>query len=259
MPTTISRTRALGLATAVAFATLVPAASAQASSPVPAVAAAVSSSQRPAVKVTSAAKKVKLSKAVEKKIRAELKAAGVSAAKRDSLVAKLKAHKKWDAITSGKKPKTVKKYSSGGYRYVKGTFADGSIWLWRTTIHKKISTSAVTGSYSDCTTYVADHYHISGTGCDVRASTIGLFSMSYTFDYTAAPTYRKITRTYNLRGSGIQEGVKNTRFEMQSDWDVRAYGDVKLGVKDYSITFTVYMGTRVNETGSFSGYTSGGW
>lgn len=259
MPTTLSRARVIGLAAVVALATLVPAAPAQASPPVRAVAAASAAFVRPAIKVTAAATKVKLSKSVEKKIRAALKSAGVSAAKRNSLVAKLKAGKRWDAITSGKKPRTVKKYSSGGYRYVKGTFADGSIWLWRTTIHKRISTTAVTGTYGDCTTYEYDNHYASGTGCDVRASTIGLFSMSYTFDFTAAPTYRKITKTYNLRGSGIQEGVKNTRFEAQSNWDVRAYGDVMLGVNDFKITFTVYMGTRVQENGTFEGYTSGGW
>lgn len=200
--------------------------------------------------------KVTISKSAENKIRAALKAYGVKAKVRDSLIKKLKAGKRWDALIKGKAAKSKTSYRSGAYKFVKWAYPDGSLWVFRVTDqHYHSPNTKSTGSYSDCASYTADHYHVSGVGCDAYGSVIGLYWMSFTFDYAAAPDYREITRTYNLTGGGIMN-PQDRHFEAQSAWDVRAYGNPTYSYEWFSLTASVYFGVRVAKTGGFDGYHS---
>jgi hypothetical protein len=219
--------------------------------------------QATTVSTNTAGKIVAASKAStnEKTIRSKLAAAGVSKKTQNSLIAKLRAGKKWDAATKGKKPRKTKKYTSGSYKYTKQTYADGSILLYRVK-NWPAPTSANfvaldgSGTWSDCKSYTTSHYYITAQGCDVAGSLVGLYWINFTFDYGAAQGSRGITGKRNLSVTG--GFITNPRFEVQSEWDVRAYADVVISVQGNTFTYSTYLGIQITDSGGFYGYTAAG-
>ncbi len=145
------------------------------------------------------AKSIKVSKSREKKIRAALKAYGVSAKTRDKLIKKLKAGKSWDSLKKSKIKKT-KSYTKGRYRVKVYTFSDGSVRASRMQqpserIDMK-SANPTGGSVADCQVSQT-HYSFIASGC-IASDDIILMKAQMTIDYRGFGTDdATIDRAYN--------------------------------------------------------------